>query len=279
MAKTAVALFKLKVAKSHGEGTRGGRIIGHTQSGKPVYAGRRRKDNIKGGSEDEYSRQDHLDAADHHSKVAQDYLSRGRRAVRNNLNSDTHFQSASKHNILAHYHRKQSASVEKSGGEGSRGGHIIGHTKTGKAIYAAIPSYPHGQTFHGWSHEDHMDASRAFQGQINERHGDRWDPDVVENQKKAQSLHYRAAMSITRERNSRNLNSAGEKVDKISKVDLERIFKTPKGVARDRIINKIANDLGVTLEEEDYFKTHLRGKGLSTYDKHGMLLLRNRDDF
>ncbi len=42
--------------------------------------------------------------------------------------------------------------VEK-GGEGSRGGHVIGHTRNGKAIYEKEQNYPH------FDHHDHLDAA------------------------------------------------------------------------------------------------------------------------
>jgi hypothetical protein len=62
------------------------------------------------------------------------------------------------------------------GGEGSRGGKVIGHTKSGKPIYAphdghedaAAPDLPHrGQTFAadhstGYSKADHFGAAKAL---------------------------------------------------------------------------------------------------------------------
>lgn len=73
--------------------------------------------------------------------------------------------------------------ILKSRGEGSRGGHIIRHTKSGKPIYAA--SHPHNQAvltaghsmhadkfedwvhghFPGWSKQDHLDAADAHKEQ------------------------------------------------------------------------------------------------------------------
>jgi len=54
-----------------------------------------------------------------------------------------------------------------STGEGSRGGHVIGHTKSGKAIYAAdkalTPAVLKGirSTLEGYSSQDHRDAAMA----------------------------------------------------------------------------------------------------------------------
>jgi hypothetical protein len=46
------------IIKGSGEGSRGGNVIGHTKSGKPIYA--------KGGSHQGFSSRDHLDAAEAH---------------------------------------------------------------------------------------------------------------------------------------------------------------------------------------------------------------------
>lgn len=47
--------------KKSGEGSKGGHVIGHTKSGKPVYAGKKASDYK------EFSAQDHLDAAEYHN--------------------------------------------------------------------------------------------------------------------------------------------------------------------------------------------------------------------
>lgn len=50
--------------KAGGEGSRGGKVIGHTKSGKPIYEGKMGQDEIYR----DYSEQDHFDAADLHKK-------------------------------------------------------------------------------------------------------------------------------------------------------------------------------------------------------------------
>lgn len=50
-----------------GEGSRGGKVIGHTKSGKPVYE--HRNPNYHSGFED-FTKQDHQDAAKHHKNHA-----------------------------------------------------------------------------------------------------------------------------------------------------------------------------------------------------------------
>lgn len=46
----------------------------------------------------------------------------------------------------------------KSGGEGSRGGHVIGHTRSGKAVYADSHK---GTGSGGWHSQEHQDAASA----------------------------------------------------------------------------------------------------------------------
>lgn len=52
--------------------------------------------------------------------------------------------------------KKSEATLEKAGKEGSRGGKVIGHTKSGKPIYEEG-----NKGAKGWSAEDHMDAYHA----------------------------------------------------------------------------------------------------------------------
>lgn len=67
-------------------------------------------------------------------------------------------------------------SLEKGGGEGSKGGHVIGHTKSGKPIYANSL-----HTSKDFTHEDHSDAMSAHMkeakehGEMGERHQTRAD--------------------------------------------------------------------------------------------------------
>lgn len=56
--------LNLKIEKG-GEGSRGGKVIGHTKSGKPIYE---KSHNLPLS---DYSKQDHLDAADAHAKAAE----------------------------------------------------------------------------------------------------------------------------------------------------------------------------------------------------------------
>jgi hypothetical protein len=57
-------------------------------------------------------------------------------------------------------------SIVKGGGEGSRGGKVIGHTKSGKAIYES--SLAGG--YKGWTKEDHGDAHKKHQVEAENAH-------------------------------------------------------------------------------------------------------------
>jgi len=73
-------------------------------------------------------------------------------------------------------------------GEGERGGKIIGHTKSGKPVYA------HKQAHHidhtNWSVQDHHDASRIHNFKAQEHNEKRLDKKTSEEGKKIQSQHY-----------------------------------------------------------------------------------------
>lgn len=65
------ARYKEYGGHTAGEGSRGGHVIGHTKSGKPVYRGTINQKDGKTfpAGHEEYSKQDHLDAAEAHQKV------------------------------------------------------------------------------------------------------------------------------------------------------------------------------------------------------------------
>jgi len=49
--------------------------------------------------------------------------------------------------------------IEKAGGEGSRGGKIIGHTKSGKPVYLKNNSQFHADHYRKFNADDHEDAA------------------------------------------------------------------------------------------------------------------------
>ncbi len=85
--------------------------------------------------------------------------------------------------------------IEKaSKGEGSKGGHIIGHTKSGKPVYGIIPNGDHKQ-YKDFTSQDHKDAANLHQNQYDE-HSQRAhsaSDDVVKKNNYAISDHHRSA--------------------------------------------------------------------------------------
>lgn len=139
-----------------GEGARGGRVIGHTKSGKAVYA--RLTGNDRGYKH--FTPQDHHDAARFHSEARTPGEGHGY-GTTGSTESFWHGKRQGEHEAEA---KKKSGTIEKSedsdlekGGEGSKGGHVIGHTRSGKPIY---DKYSHGG-HKNFTKEDHWDAQDA----------------------------------------------------------------------------------------------------------------------
>lgn len=113
--------FGEKVEKSEedelekgGEGSKGGKILGHTKSGKPVYA----NTHAHHASYKDFSSADHAEAAHLHAQQG------------DIKNADSH---TLRHKEAKNKEKSFDIDIEKA--EGSRGGKIIGHTKSGKPIY------------------------------------------------------------------------------------------------------------------------------------------------
>jgi hypothetical protein len=153
------------LSKGEGEGSRGGKVTGHTASGKPIYAashenysavreahewshdqrGKQLRSEFKN-----YSPQDHRDAADAHTKDYNDKKGTTDAQVMSYRMASAHNHAArqKEHGVESIYDIKKSQSVDpieelgevgdalvKGEGEGSRGGHVVGHTASGKPIY------------------------------------------------------------------------------------------------------------------------------------------------
>lgn len=136
-AKDAVKSLRNWLKKS-GEGSRGGKVTGHTKSGKPIYDTPRAS-----GTKDEAHQSQVADA--HSDFTAQDHQD----AARSYLKTDNAQWLA--HQRLAGSKSPKPEERKPSGhdwrgkpifkgGEGSRGGKIAGHTKSGKPIYEAHSS-------------------------------------------------------------------------------------------------------------------------------------------
>lgn len=175
-------------------GPRGGKIIGKTSTGKPIYMSHGNR-NHKG-----FSKVDHEDAVRHHSwlasKAGEDYHAQGNRdgtISDKGMRNQKHLKKVMDHHrAQAHAHlgsaqgtkrapdqrdfdrmdrqndpdkRSLSWKNVKSGIEelekrmadvGARGGKIIGKTKSGKPIYESYNHHAHK----GFTSEDHEDAAR-----------------------------------------------------------------------------------------------------------------------
>lgn len=100
-----------------GEGSRGGNVIGHTKSGKPIYSSQNAK------NEKSYSSKDHDDAAYAHldKQVEHNKLSLKHKADKNK--SDFHSNEAGIHSreyerhMSSKEHKKLNESLEKSEGD------------------------------------------------------------------------------------------------------------------------------------------------------------------
>ena len=214
-AEEAYALLLGEPLEKAGEGSKGGKVIGHTKSGKPVYAehGPQHPD-YKG-----FTAEDHHDAYKAHARAGKELdpkhpmWAKHDRASQEHLDTHTDMKltgeaaraykkhekegkgsvtEAARH-AYQHYNKLSSRLTEdqkkvvtdglrekvskateayallglellelsKAGGEGSRGGRVIGHTKSGKPIYQ--DKQP--KDYKNFSAQDHLDAYHAHREQ------------------------------------------------------------------------------------------------------------------
>jgi len=141
-----------------GEGSRGGHIIGHTSKGNPIYGSKaekqRRADKTSNAQAaknfDGYKQRKEikakLDSGKEHKLSNGDYLTKEGNFY--NLHSGGHIVQKKTifDSIMKFVKEPKKDTIRKSvqmaealmkAGEGSRGGHIIGHTKGGNPIYGA----------------------------------------------------------------------------------------------------------------------------------------------
>jgi hypothetical protein len=162
-----------KAPMKKSEGARGGHVIGHTKSGKPIYASGDGQSYWKTFNSDE-----HLTAAAIHAKEADKYKKnvneirakykeneapmsdQDQRLHSYNWNKwDHHHHEAQQHQeigrVLRDREERKKKTLEKS--KGARGGHVIGYTQSGKPIYEAANHSSHKD----FSKKDHADALQA----------------------------------------------------------------------------------------------------------------------
>ena len=180
-----MAKFKRgKVAKSSGDGSRGGKVIGHTRSGKPIYQARPSTHSAYKG----FQRLDHIDAANRHDDVAGELGGRAEELGQNiaagayddlppheyaKVQSEVRQGEAAAypHSRLAYAHRDAASKLTKS--EGSHGGHVIGHTRSGKAIYAS--HHEKNAAIHQAAHDDDRPGKQALHSHLNYNANDHLD--------------------------------------------------------------------------------------------------------
>jgi len=212
-----------EIEKANGEGSRGGKVIGHTKSGKPIYASKQASDYSN------FTAQDHKEAASVHRQMDEKVDHHQHHAIANehdkitiknkkessfiDVLNDKEETKDIKDNIELYddnYHvyrrrylqtqsdedrykmnkwlnlrkeqekllkDKEGVDVKKSedndlqkayeilgledlikGGEGTRGGIVIGHTKSGKPIYNKNDHKAHSN----FTQEEHSEAAEIF---------------------------------------------------------------------------------------------------------------------
>lgn len=170
------------------EGLRGGHVIGHTKSGKAIY------ENHNHSSHGRFTHDEHMDAAKlHDSKVEDSKKSNDAKGMSKHLDASvSHRQEASKKYFKENYSdtitsgsrnyiRKSEEenpfffekaqfvkNPGKRGGEGSHGGDVIGHTKSGKPIYKRATSPYHAS----FSKQDHLDAAATHRKRASQTQSD-----------------------------------------------------------------------------------------------------------
>lgn len=211
--KTIRAIVEEDLRKAAGEGSRGGKIIGHTKSGKPVYAGAQ--------STSTFTAKDHKDAEEIHQSQADFHRKQERANARSRAPGagrleEAHGQAADRHEARASRHRQIASDLtadtgdaaksmanafslrdivesdlRKAAGEGSRGGQVIGHTSSGKPIYAD------GSKSNNYHPDDHLDAAAAHKKESDKQHS--YAADADKDQKPQQKKHDAAGESHYRQ--------------------------------------------------------------------------------
>lgn len=92
-----------EIEKSKGEGSRGGRVIGHTRSGKPIYSKKIAEEYSS------FSKKDHEDAAKLHKDLSQEYFES---AISTHSSRDS--DKAAHHESMSVDHENEAFSMKKS---------------------------------------------------------------------------------------------------------------------------------------------------------------------
>lgn len=258
-AALAAPLFEMgenQQLEKAGEGSRGGKVVGHTSSGKPIY------DSFNHPSHKNFTKQDHKDASEHHNRLADradsgrsDYGGPSGTATSHYKKSHLHAAAAGEDVDSGNEHgeafmkkveaARQLSKLNKSneenlekGGEGSRGGRVIGHTKSGSPIYdttsqksktehplhkkldSFLNKFPDNATSWSQATDEVRDLARSAREHHNE-----YDLNVSEDDSKAaQSLNWRE-MKTPAEWNSKGKKFIKEMVGKMGKEAKDAFMK------------------------------------------------------
>ncbi len=88
----------LELSKA-GEGSKGGKVIGHTRSGKPVYA------NKSAHEYSDFSKEDHEDARRHHFDMMREHDSKSERIMNSKVDA-AKWEKVNKHAAASSHHDK-----------------------------------------------------------------------------------------------------------------------------------------------------------------------------
>ena len=166
-------LNRLRKAARKGEGSYGGHVVGHTRSGKPIYQEHGADHPAYKG----FTESDHGDAVEVHGHLHDFHRSAAGLASskagtrespeKNSLRAiaRTHYEQAKMHDDAGESHfnarhpdiKKPNSLLKAAHGEGARGGKVLGHTASGKPVYARRQAG--SSSYHGFTAKDHQDAA------------------------------------------------------------------------------------------------------------------------
>lgn len=150
----------IPVAKAvSGPGSRGGKVIGYTKSGKPVYGGKSAHEHENFTAEDHKDAQGHVDLEFNKKHNLIPFVDKKWKKELEDEKGKLAVQYFD-HKTLAitGKHRENSGVKKAIIGPGSRGGKVIGTTKSGKPIYAK--GTPGHKNYASHTSDDHRDVGR-----------------------------------------------------------------------------------------------------------------------
>lgn len=234
-----------------GEGSRGGKIIGHTKSGKPVY------DSFDHSSHEKFTAQDHKDAVEHHVEAAKkdlfsddlEHATKHKNAAKEK-DSKEHTETLGKTVMaLSKMSDKESTEFEKTHGKGiiykqgkdwkisnekikslskdelndlhdkikgDDGSKVIGKTKSGKNI-KDFPDHPDHKDFDA---EDHLDAFNAQKEISDKRKKEVFDKHDGSTKESREDLDKDVHHGLASERMQKHLDHYGKLKGIIKKSDI-----------------------------------------------------------